>query len=327
MSPCLALQSRRVAGRTVAAAGLAVLVTLTPAAASAPRASGWPALAVPGTACPLLPGDNVWHTDVSALPVDPDGDTWLESMNAASTELHPDFGPPSYGIPFGVVGDRTRRVDVAFRYARESDRKRYPLTKHTRIEGESDRHAIIVDKSSCTLYELFSVRWNGGHPTADSGAIFQLGSNALRPDGYTSADAAGLPILPGLLRYDEVKAGEIDHAIRFTADSTQDRHVWPARHDAGLANEAYPPMGARFRLRADFDISGYGASAQVVLRAMKTYGLILADNGSNWYFQGTVDDRWTNGLLDQLKQVPASAFEAVDTSSCGVSPDSAQSSC
>jgi hypothetical protein len=281
----------------------------------------------PGTSCQVLPADNIWHTDISSLPVDPNSDAWLASMQASTTELHPDFGPPDYGIPFTVVADSTPKVDVKFRYAHESDRKRYPLTKRTPIEGGSDRHAIMIDKDRCTLYELYAVRYGRGHPTAGSGAIFKLGSNALRPDGFTSADAAGLPIFPGLIRYDEVKAGLIDHAIRFTADLTRDEHLWPARHDAGSSNPNYPPMGARFRLKADYDISGYSPSAQVILLAMKTYGLMLADNGSNWFFQGTVDKRWTNGLLDQLKQIPASAFEAVDESGCRVALDSAQSSC
>jgi hypothetical protein len=318
--------------RVCVVAGVAAVLGLPGpprAAASALAGSGalGEAASLPGTSCPLLPADNIWHADVSGLDVDPSSDTWLASMDAAATRLHPDFGPPRYGIPFDVVGARTRRIDVRFRYAGESDRVRYPLTARTPIEGGSDRHALIVDRSRCVLYELFAVSWNDGHPRAGSGAVFSLGSNALRPDGYTSADAAGLPILPGLVRYDEIEAGSIDHAIRFTADLTRDRHVWPARHDAGIADATLPPMGARFRLRADYDISGYGPRAQVVLRAMKTYGLILADNGSNWFFQGAVDDRWRNGLLDELKRVPASAFEAVDTSSCRLSPDSAQSSC
>lgn len=290
-------------------------------------AAGGSARPVPGTSCDVFPADNIWHTDVSSLPLHPQGAEWLASMEASTTMLHPDFGPPDYGIPFNVVTNATRRVDVKFRYARESDRQRYPLTKRTPIEGGSDRHALMVNRDTCTLYELFAVRWGGGHPTAGSGAIFKLGSNGLRPDGYTSADAAGLPIFAGLLRHDEVESGLIDHAIRFTAELTSDEHVWPARHDAGFPDEGYPPMGARFRLDDDYPISGYSPRAQVILQAMKTYGMILADNGSNWYFQGTVDDRWRNSLLDQLKQVPASAFEAVDASACSTDPDSAASVC
>ena len=290
-------------------------------------AAGGPARPVPGTSCDVFPANNVWHTDVSGLPRHPEEAQWLDSMGAGTTELHPDFGPPDYGIPYDVVTNATPKVDVKFRYARESDRQRYPLTKRTPIEGGSDRHALMVNRDTCTLYELFAVRWRGGHPTAGSGAIFKLGSNALRPDGYTSADAAGLPIFAGLLRYDEVESGVIDHAVRFTAELTRDEHVWPARHDAGSPNGSYPPMGARFRLDGDYDISDYSPKAQVILQAMKTYGMILADNGSNWYFQGTVDDRWRNSLLDQLKRVPASAFEAVDVSTCSVDPDTAASAC
>jgi hypothetical protein len=184
-----------------------------------------------------------------------------------------------------------------------------------------------VNRDSCKLYELFAFDWNHGRPRAGSGAVWDLGSNALRTDGWTSADAAGLPILPGLVRYDEVKAGAIRHAIRFTAELTQDEHLWPARHDAGSSEPSYPPMGARFRLRSDYEISGYGARARVVLRAMQRYGLILADNGSNWYFQGTRDGRWRNKLLDELKQVLASEFEAVDVSGCQIDPDSGQADC
>jgi hypothetical protein len=319
---------RRPAGRRpVAAASSLALVLGALSLVPGAMAAGGPARPVPGSSCDVFPTNNVWHTDVSSLPLHPQGAAWLDSMEAGTTELHPDFGPPDYGIPYKVVTNSTPKVDVRFRYARESDRQRYPLTKRTPIEGGSDRHALMVNRDTCTLYELFAVRWKGGHPTAGSGAIFRLGSNELRPDGYTSADAAGLPIFAGLLRYDEVESGFVDHAIRFTAELTRDEHVWPARHDAGSPHDSYPPMGARFRLDNDYDISGFTPNAQVVLQAMKTYGMILADNGSNWYFQGTVDDRWRNSLLDQLKDVPASAFEAVDESACKVNPDSAASAC
>jgi hypothetical protein len=294
------------------------------------RASAIPVRAaapVPGSNCTLFPADSIWNTRVDSLPVAPDSDTWLASMDASSTNLHPDFGPPSYGIPFDVVSKRHPTVRVRFTYADESDRVRYPVDARTPVEGGSDRHVLVVNKSTCTLYELFAFDWNHGSPRAGSGAVWDLTSNALRPDGWTSADAAGLPIMPGLVRYDEVADGRITHAIRFTAELTRDRHVWPARHDAGSNDASYPPMGARFRLKASFDLTGFSAKAKVVLRAMKRYGLILADNGSNWYFQGARDGRWTNRLLDQLKSVPASAFEAVDTSSCMVDPDSGRAAC
>jgi hypothetical protein len=249
--------------------------------------------------------------------------------------LHPDFGPSygeqpvPYGIPFTVVDGSHPKVQVAFDYADESDRVGYPLGSDTKIEGgrsaDGDRHAIVVDKSTCRLYETFSTYQDGSGWTAGSGAVWSLTSNKLRPQGWTSADAAGLPILPGLLRYAEVKAGRVDHAIRFTTDVTDRRHVWPARHDAGsVSDPSYPPMGARFRLKAGFPISSYRADTQVVLKAMRRYGLVLADNGSPWYFQGTADGRWPSGLLDQLKTIPASAFVAVDTAPLRVRAGSAK---
>jgi len=216
---------------------------------------------------------------------------------------------------------------VRFLYADESDPGPYPFDARTPIEGGSDRHAIMVERGTCRLYELYDARWNGGDPRAGSGAIWDLDSNALRPDGWTSADAAGLPIFPGLVRWDEVKAGAITHAIRFTAECTNASHIWPARHDAGVNDQSCPPMGARFRLSKSFDLSGFSPKARVILRAMKRYGLILADNGSDWFFQGTVDRHWHNRLLDQLKAVPASAFEAVDESACIVKPNSGRAAC
>ena len=302
---------------TAVAAAFALTVAIP---ALAPAAS---MRAVPGSSCRLLPANNVWHMDISRLPVSPKSRMWKRSMHAGSTLLHPDFGPPSYGMPYDVVDGSTHAfVDVKFQYASESDSGPYPFGPDIHIEGGSDRHALMVDSSTCTLYELYDARWNGGSPTAGSGAVFDLTSNALRPAGWTSADAAGLPILPGLLRWDEVQAGAIDHAIRFTVDCTTNAYLWPARHRAGVSDERCPPMGARFRLRSSFDISGFSADAQVVLRAMQHYGMIVADNGSDWYFQGTVDSHWTNTLLDQLKTVPGRAFVAVDESACRVSAGS-----
>jgi hypothetical protein len=309
-------------GVSIAVVG-AVVIGAAPSGAMSVR----PLAVVPESHCTLFPADSIWNTRVDSLPVDPRSDTWLASMGAATTDLHPDFGAPNYGIPFDVVSNRHPRVRVRFTYADESDRVRYPVGARTPVEAGSDRHVLVVNKSTCTLYELFAFDWNGGRPRAVSGAVWDLGSNALRPDGWTSADAAGLPILPGLVRFDEVADGRITHAIRFTAELTRNTHLWPARHDAGSNDASYPPMGARFRLKATFDLSGFSAKARVILRAMKRYGLILADNGSNWYFQGARDRRWTNALLDQLKSVPASAFEAVDTSGCMVDPDSGRASC
>jgi len=282
---------------------------------------------VPGSGCEVFPASNIWNARVDGLPVHEMSDTWLQSADAGSSDLHPDFGPPRYGLPFDVVGRHHPAVRVAFGYPSESDRERYPFDARTPIEGGSDRHALIVKRGSCTLYELFAARWNDGHPHAGSGAIFDLDSNDLRPAGWTSADAAGLPILAGLVRWDEVKRGSIEHAIRFTVACTTDDYVWPARHEAGVADPDCPPMGARFRLKGDFDLSGFSPKARTILLAMQRFGLMLADNGSNWYFQGTRDRHWRNGLLDHLKSVPASAFEAVDVSGCIVDADSGEANC
>jgi hypothetical protein len=282
---------------------------------------------VPGTDCSVFPVNNVWNTRVDTLPVSDMSDVWLRSMNASSTDLHPDFGPPSYGIPFTTVGRSHDTVEVRFAYADESDPGPYPFDAHTPIEGGSDRHALMVERGTCRLYELYAARWNGGDPRAGSGAIWDLDSNRMRPATWTSADAAGLPILAGLVRWDEVKAGLIAHAIRFTVGCTTDDFIWPARHEAGVSDPDCPPMGARFRLRSDVDLSGFSPKATVILRAMQRYGLLLADNGSDWYFQGTVDAHWRDGLLDQLKSVPASAFEAVDESACMVDADSGRADC
>ena len=319
--------SRIAAAVTVAAvtgAGL-TLVAAGPAAAGTP---------VPGAPnCAMYPSDNVWNTDISGLPVDSHSAAWLSSMGG-TTHLHPDFGPSGipavpYGIPYTVVSPLTPKVSLTFDYAGESDPGPYPFSASTPIEGGAgstgDRHALMVDPSSCTLYELYDARYIPTGSTAGSGAIWNLRSNALRPTGWTSADAAGLPILPGLLRYDEVVSGSVTHAIRMTAQTTDTSYLWPARHEAGSAsNAALPPMGARFRLKADYDISGYSPEAQVVLRAMRHYGLILADNGSNWYFGGTADPAWPASLVDELKQVPAGAFDAVDESTLIINPDSGQ---
>jgi hypothetical protein len=284
--------------------------------------------------CPMFPADNVWNTSISALPVDPHSAAWMASMDSATTNLHPDFGPsgdPStpYGMPFTAVSPTQPLVNITFQYGDESDPGPYPFGPNTPIEGGSqatgDRHALMVNPSTCTLYELYDAQYSASGSTAGSGAIWNLNSNNLRPSGWTSADAAGLPILPGLLRYDEVESGSITHAIRMTAETTDNAFIWPARHAAGAAdNPNLPPMGARFRLKASFNISTFSPQAQLVLRAMQQYGLILADNGSNWYFGGTADPAWPRALIAQLKEVPASAFEAVDESSLMVNANSGQ---
>ena len=293
---------------------------------------------LPGTICPAFPADNVWNTPITGLPVNVNSARWLASMSSSTTLLHPDYGPSGdprhpYGIPWVRVRKATPFVHVTFQYASESNRRPYPLTASTPIEGGSDRHAIMVDSyksstsPSCTLFETWDTYYRAhGRSSAGSGATWNLNSNALRPAGFTSADAAGLPILPGLVNYDEVASGAMNHAIRFTADCTQQSYVWPARHEAGRSTTQCPPMGARFRLNASFTLpaSQCAAFCQTVLTTMKTYGLILADNGSNWYFQGTADRRWTYTQVDQLKQITASAFVAVDESCLMVNPNSGQ---
>jgi hypothetical protein len=302
-------------------------------AGAAPRVGGQ---ILPGTKCPAFPADNVWNTPVTGLPVDRHSTAWLAHMAAGSSYLHPDYGPGGGSSPYGISWQITRPnaklIHIHFLYADQSDRGPYPFSAQTPIEGgagsSGDRHALMVDPKTCVLYELYDAHYKpGGRSTAGSGAVWNLRSNRLRPAGWTSADAAGLPILPGLVNYDEVRSGHIDHAIRFTADTTSTHFIWPARHEAGsTGNLAYPPMGARFRLRAGFHLpaSQCSRACQVVIEAMKTYGLILADNGSNWFFGGTTDKRWTYTMVDQLKAIPAREFQAVDESCLMVSANSGQ---
>lgn len=287
---------------------------------------------VAGTDCPAFPADNYWNTPIASLPVNSKSSAWMASLG--SRNLHPDFGPSygeqsvPYGIPITVVDGSHARAQVRFDYDDESDHVAYPLGNDTLIEGGreagGDRHTIVVDSSSCVLYETWDT--HPGTPwTAGSGAVWNLKSNALRPAGWTSADAAGLPILPGLLTYEEVAAGSVSHAIRFTADTTRAEYLWPARHKASSNNSAsVPPMGARFRIKSSFSLAGYSAQAKTVIRGMQQYGMVLADNGSDWYFQGTADDRWPEDLIDQLKDIPSSAFEAVETAPMKISNDSGQ---
>jgi hypothetical protein len=304
---------------------------LRAAAAATMLAAALPAgAAPPGADCPLFPADNAWHADVSGLPIHPRSTAWITSMGGPGRRLHPDFGPAGegeqpYGIPYVVVDGSHPKVAVSFEYDDESDAGPYPFGPDTPLENGSDSHALMVDRSTCRLYELYAASWNPDGPTAGSGAIWDLRSHALRPSGWTSADAAGLPILPGLLRRDEVAAGYVDHAIRLTAAQTDESFVWPARHEAGAArNPNLPPMGAWFRLRGDFDLTPYRPDTRVVLEAMQRHGLILADNGSNWYFTGTSEPGWDTDLLDELKRIPAGAFDAVDASSLIADPNSGQ---
>ena len=313
---------RRIAAAVVAATIVTALgIIAPPAQAMAPQDQPL------GNKCAVFPADNIWNTRIDGLPVNGQSATWMASMDAGTTNLHPDFGRSPYGMPITFVKSGHHLHSIRFSYAGQSDRVGYPFSATTNIEQGSDRHALMVNTDNCTLYELFDAHWDHGHPWAGSGAVFHLGSDALRPAGWTSADAAGLPIVPGLVRWGEVESGSIDHAIRFTAECTSQEYLWPARHEAGSSDASCPPMGARFRLKSSFDISSFSPDAQVILRAMQQYGLILADNGSNWYFQGTENPHWTDALLDQLKSIPASEFEAVDESGCQVSANSGQAAC
>ncbi len=278
----------------------------------APGAFGSPLPAAPK--CPVFPADNAWNRDVSALPVAASSATLIASIGL-NASLHPDFSNHGrYGIPFNVVGRTQRKVRVRFQYASESDRGPYPMPARPRIEQGGDRHVLIVDRDACRLYELFAARRVAGRWTAGSGAIFNLRSNALRPLGWTSADAAGLPIFPGLARFHEVRAGRIDHALRFTAPRTRRAFVFPARHQAGSSTSpALPPMGSRVRLKASVSLAGFGPQARVVLTALKRYGMILADNGSPWYVSGAPSSGWDDEDLHALHRVTGADFEVVDT--------------
>ena len=270
--------------------------------------------------CPVFPKSNAWNQRVDTLPVAANSDEIVRSIGANGS-VHADFGSGLWegapiGIPITVVGKKQKKTRVSFEYADESDRGPYPIPRSVKIEGgrssTGDRHAIIVDRSSCRLYELYSLYPKAGGWKAGSGAIWNLRSNKLRPAGWTSADAAGLPIFPGLARYDEVKRGEIDHALRFTVQRTRRAYVFPARHYASDSNDAsLPPMGLRLRLRASFDVSGYPRQARIVLLALKRYGMIVADNGSSWYITGAPDARWSNDQLHTLGRVRGSDFEVV----------------
>jgi len=258
--------------------------------------------------CPVFPADNAWNRDVSHDPVDPRSDAYIAALPG---NLHPDFGSGrygDYGIPFAVVPRDQPLAPIHFTaYGDESDPGPYPVPLDARVEGGGDRHVLVIQRGSCKLYELFAADRSGDGWNADSGAVFDLRSNRLRPAGWTSADAAGLPIFPGLAR-----PGPIHHALRFTVRRTQRAYVDPARHFASSSTDpSLPPMGLRFRLRADYDLSGFHGQALEILRALRTYGMIVADNGSNWYISGAPDPRWDDDDLDQLKRVPGTAFEVV----------------
>jgi hypothetical protein len=265
----------------------------------------------------IFPADNAWNTDISANESDPNSDILIKSIGK-DVHLHPDFGTvwegSPIGIPYNIVGPNQKLVNISFRYNSESDPGPYPIPPDANIEAGSDRHVLVLDTSANKLYELFDAVKNSDNTwNAGSGAIFDLKSNQLRPDTWTSADAAGLPILPGLVRYEEVvEKGVIDHALRFTVQNSRNAFIHPATHGASNSSSVnLPPMGMRVRLKAGFDISTFSPHVQVILKALKKYGMFVADNGSNWYISGAPDPRWDDDELGQLKTIAGSNFEVV----------------
>ncbi|HXB14826.1 MAG TPA: hypothetical protein VNV44_03685 [Solirubrobacteraceae bacterium] len=309
---------RAAAALPLAVALLAVLAFPLPAGANARHRHTLRTAAAGG--CPVFPADNPINEEVATLPESPNSQAYVESIGLEA-HLHPDFGNnPSYGIPFEVVGPEQPKVPIKFTaYGSESDPGPYPIPPGAAIEGggkrgHGDKHVLVVQEGSCMLYELYKASRHGAGWKAASGAVFNLRSNALRPEGWTSADAAGLPIFPLLVRYQEVAEGAIEHALRVTVPRTQKGYIHPATHYASSSTDpALPPMGLRLRLKAGYDTSGFSGQALVILQALKRYGLIVADNGSPWYVTGAPSPGWIEASINTLKQVPGSAFEAVET--------------
>lgn len=279
--------------------------------------------------CPVFPADNVWNTRVDGLRVSPLTQSYIDSIGPLHP-VHPDFGSAATnGIPLNIMRSDDVAQHVDFDYADESDDIRYPIPANPKIEGgpgaSGDRHILMVDTTTCLLYEIFAAERTSSGWHAGSGILMDLTSNALRPERKTSADAAGLPILPGLVRYDEAASGEIHHALRFTVPQTQAAYVWPARHVASkLMSTNYPPLGQRFRLRASFDDSRLSPEVKAIVFALKHYGMVLADNGGSLYISGVPDARWSDDDLHKLAAIHADDFEAVDESSLQLLPDSAR---
>jgi len=313
-----ARRRRRSAPARIAALAAGIVAAVQLAAAGA-VAAATPVTAIAG--CRIFPASNWWNLRVDGLPVAKDSDVLVRSIGI-DAPLHPDFSSREmYGIPFNVVARLTPRSSVSFYYPDESDRVRHPIPAAPRIEAGNDRHILMLDRSACRLCELYDAHRASGRSTAGSGATWSLRSNALRPAGWTSADAASLPILPGLARYDEVAAGEIAHALRFTAPRTRTAFVYPARHQAGESDDpALPPMGLRVRLKASVNISGFGPQSQVVLRALQRYGMMLADNGAHWYAGGAPDARWDDDDLHRLGEQTGPDFEVVDATTLPRAP-------
>jgi hypothetical protein len=276
--------------------------------------------------CSVFPNDNIWNTPIDTMPVDPASSSYI-TIIGRTTSVNATWGSSSrVGIPFVVVPTSQALVAITFTYNTESNPGPYPIPTNVPVEAGSDTHLLVLRSGDCKIFEVYAaVRQSNNTWKAGSGAIFDLKSNALRTAGWTSADAAGLPIIPGLVKYDEVASGEIKHAIRMTVPQTRNTYLWPARHFASsLTGAQYPPMGQRFRLRADFDISGFSSDTQVILTAMKRYGMIVADNGLSWYMIGAPDPRWNDSHLAEINAVKGSDLEAVDESSLMIDPNSGQ---
>ena len=313
------MRARRERSIVAVVAALAI-TTGASALAQAQSAAGAKKTGPHEYSCPIFPANNPLNQDIEHAPVDSNSAAYIASIGLAG-HLHPDFGTnPSYGIPYTVVGPQQPKVPIRFtEYGEESNPGPYPIPENAPIEGAGeagDRHVLVLQEGSCNLYELYNVQRASNGWEAGSGAVFDLRSNALRPNGWTSADAAGLPIFPLLVRYPEVQAGQIDHALRVTVQRTQAGFIHPATHFASSsADPALPPMGLRLRLKAGYSLAGFQGESLVILRALKRYGLIVADNGSSWYITGAPDPRWNDEDLEQIKRVPGSAFEAVRTGS------------
>jgi hypothetical protein len=307
--------------------------TASPSVSPRPSHSGTGITRPTAGSCTILPANDVWHADVSRLPVLAKSATYVSSIGASAT-VHADFGSGLYqgapiGIPITTVSATQAKTRVTFQYASESDKGPYPIPRTAAIEGgpssAGDRHVILYDPAHCMDYELYAAYPHGTGWTAGSGAIFDLASNKLRPAGWTSADAAGLPILPGLVTWADMKSGHIDHAIRVTVPRTQAAYVWPARHQASSSGDSsLPPMGLRLRLKASVDISHLPSQAHIVAAAMKKYGVIVADNGSPWFISGAPDAHFDNDALHALGSLTGTDFEAIDESSLMVSSSSGQ---
>ncbi len=282
----------------------------------------------------VFPANNVWNTKISGRSVDANSGTYVNSMGSG-THFHPDWGSnPAYGIPYNIVADGKKPLrfyTMTFDYDDESDAGPYPISSKLKIEGNSwvlkrnpgDRHVLMIHPPTKMLYETWYTTHKGSKYHAGSGAIFNLASNSLRPDGWTSSDAAGLPVFPALVNYDEAASGVIKHAFRMTCSRSLG-YVWPARHLAGTQTAGWPPLGKRLRLKAGFNISSFSPINKAILTAMKEYGLFIADHGSNWYVQGTSDPRWNDDDLNALKTLTGNDFEFIDESPMIINPDSAQ---